>query len=103
MPAADIGILWRDRTFINYSASPSKLSEFAASGLFIIHNGSVNIAEEYIEKYGAGVIIEDMSNLNTNQIELIKQQNRIKNAISGQNMFGVNAIGNSYINLYKTF
>ena len=97
------GILWRDRTFINYSASPSKLSEFAASGLFIIHNGSVNIAEEYIEKYGAGVIIEDMSNLNTNQIELIKQQNRIKNAISGQNMFGVNAIGNSYINLYKTF
>jgi hypothetical protein len=49
------------------------------------------------------VIIEDMSNLNTNQIELIKQQNRIKNAISGQNMFGVNAIGNSYINLYKTF
>ena len=37
-----------------------------------------------------------MSNLNTNQIELIKQQNRIKNAISGQNMFGVNAIGNSY-------
>ena len=63
----------------------------------------VDIAEEYIEKYGAGVIIEDMSNLNTNQIELIKQQNRIKNAISGQNMFGVNAIGNSYINLYKTF
>ena len=103
LSAADIGILWRDRTFINYSASPSKLSEFAASGLFIIHNGSVNIAEEYIEKYGAGVIIEDMSNLNTNQIELIKQQNRIKNAISGQNMFGVNAIGNSYINLYKTF
>lgn len=54
LSAADIGILWRDRTFINYSASPSKLSEFAASGLFIIHNGSVNIAEEYIENMAQG-------------------------------------------------
>ena len=103
LSAADIGILWRDRTFINYSASPSKLSEFAASGLFIINNGSVNIAEEYIEKSGAGLIIEDMHDLNSNQIELIKQQNRIKNAISGQKIFGVEAIGSSYLNYYETF
>lgn len=101
LSAADIGILWRDRTFINYSASPSKLSEFAASGLFIINNGSVNIAEEYIAKSGAGLILDDINDLDSKQIELIKQQNRIKNVISGSNMFGVDVIGNSYLNLYK--
>ncbi len=102
LSAADIGILWRDRTFINYTASPSKLSEFAASGLFIINNGSVNIAEEYIEQSGAGLIIDNMCNLNSKQIEQVKQQDRLKNERSGKKMFGVDAIGNSYINLYRT-
>lgn len=102
LSAADIGILWRDKTFINYSASPSKLSEFASCGLFIINNGSVNIAEEYIERSGAGLIIEDMSSLNNSQIDKIKNQNRTRNSESGLKMFGVDAIGNSYIRLYET-
>ena len=96
----DEAYLWTDgRYFIQAE------KELAGSciQLMKMRTPGVPTIKEYIEKYGAGVIIEDMSNLNTNQIELIKQQNRIKNAISGQNMFGVNAIGNSYINLYKTF
>lgn len=102
LSAADIGILWRDKTFINYSASPSKLSEFASCGLFIINNSSVNIAEEYILESGAGLIIEDMSSLNNSQIDKIKNQNRRRNSESGLKMFGVEAIGNSYIRLYQT-
>lgn len=101
LSAADAAVLWRENTFMNQSASPSKLSEFATMGLYIIHNGTVKIAEEYIRQSGAGVIFENTGDIGPNLIEKIKAQDRDANCISGINMFGVDAIGNSYITEYK--
>lgn len=102
LSAADAGILWRENLPFNNTASPSKLSEFAATGLFIIHNGSVHIANDYIKQSKAGIILESPNDISQTLIKTIKEQNREQNCISGQTMFGISAVGNSYIKLYES-
>lgn len=103
MSAADAGLLWREKSFINYSASPSKLSEFASMGLFILHNGTVQIAVDFIQDTQAGKLLKDTSEINPSLRGLILAQNRQSNVEAGQRVFGVDHIGVSYINLYTSF
>lgn len=101
LSAADIAVLWRDVTFMNESASPSKFSEFAVMGLYVIHNDSVYIASNHIKKYGAGCIIRDVQQIpDTIDLQSIetKRKERIQN---GMHSFGIDSIGKSYIDLYN--
>ena len=46
--AADIAIIWRDKSTVNKVASPVKFSEFICCGLPVISNYSVDMISEYI-------------------------------------------------------
>lgn len=102
LSSADYAVLWRDNTFMNNSASPSKFSEFAVMGLYVIHNKSVGVAVHYIQETGAGILVDDLSDieaavLNIKEIRL-HRDTFIK---EGRRRFGIEALGPSYIRVYK--
>lgn len=101
LSAADIAVLWREDTFMNNSASPSKFSEFAKMGLYVIHNGSVDIAKEYIVSSGAGVIINDVKSIEKLTIP-ISPEKRMKWVQLGTEKFGINSIGEHYMDIYMS-
>lgn len=97
LSAADIAVLWREDTFINQSASPSKFSEFASMGLYVIHNGTVKVATDYINRTNSGYIaekVEDIPSIIKNAVKKISRNDRYN---QGQREFGVENIGYSYL------
>jgi len=97
LSAADIAVLWRDDTFINQSASPSKFSEFAAMGVYVIHNGSVAVATQYLRECGAGLIVRDMAEIcNLPSLQYL-HNHRAKWIADGKKAFGVMEIGYSLL------
>lgn len=98
---ADIGIVWRDSHILNYCASPSKFSEFATMGLFIIHNNTVGLISDYIKSnINSGILIGDIKDIKFNKFEVMDIENREKRALIGLQNFGINIISNSYLNIY---
>jgi len=101
LSAADVAVLWRDDTFMNNSASPSKFSEFATMGLFVIHNGSVSIANDYIRETGAGTIVQKVEDVKDVDFSLICEEKRLEWISAGRKRFGIENIGTSYTKMYN--
>ncbi len=101
LSAADIAVLWRDKSIINQVASPSKFSEFAVNGLFTIHNGTIDLVTNYINNTGLGIIIDSIENLNLTRIKNKLDYNRSNASINGYNHFGIDKISDNYIDIYK--
>lgn len=101
LSAADVAVLWRDDVMMNQVASPSKFSEFAAMGLYVVHNASVYVATDYIKRTGNGLLvnrIEDIKNNKFNSDEIFsKRKSRVQ---EGRQCFGVDGIIQSYIDIY---
>lgn len=97
LSAADIAVLWREDNFINQSASPSKFSEFASMGLYVIHNGTVQVATDYIQSSHNGCIVKNVGDVSASIIDAVKNLNRIESVKSGKSAFGVESIGFSYL------
>ncbi len=102
LSAADMAILWRDDVLMNNVASPSKFSEFAVMGLYVIHNKSVAVATNYIRLTHNGLLLDDVKELtdemlNKNDI-FLQRQKRID---EGREYFSVENIVKSYIAMYK--
>lgn len=98
LSAADIAVLWREHDFINWSASPSKLSEFAAMGLWIINNNSVANGIDYIQNTGAGHLVDDVMQIDLSQFVDSLREDRVS---SGLKTFSVESIAESYVSLYE--
>ena len=91
LSAADVAILWREDNPVNNVASPSKFSEFAVMGLYVIHNGTVDLAKTYIEKNKSGCIAEEIADIIMPTIqELVEKRSSWINA--GRTMFGIDII-----------
>jgi len=60
LSAADIGLLFRDRSWTNRVAAPTKFSEYACSGLPVCITGGIGDTEEYVRTTGSGVIIDSV-------------------------------------------
>lgn len=101
LSAADVAILWRDNMFINNSASPSKYSEFASMGLYVIHNKTVKVAEEHIMKCGAGLLVDKVEDIQSLPSMEELSQRRKEWIAQGKASFGVESIGQSYQRIYK--
>ncbi len=102
LSAGDIAVLWREDTPTNTCASPSKFSEFATMGLYVIHNGTVRVSTDYIRQYNAGLIIKDVCDLH--KIEINKKEvleNRLTRSLSGIQNFGIDSLGKSYLARYR--
>lgn len=101
LSASDFGFIWRDKSIVNYVASPVKFSEYVASGLPVITNGNVPLINDFIIKYNAGVIVESLSDIT---YELLWQhliEDREKMSKIGYSIFGVENICNKYLNTYQ--
>lgn len=101
LAAADMAILWRDTSIVNEVASPSKFSEFACMGLWIIHNGTVKLATDYILNHNAGIIIMNTDQIKIDDPDVFSIAQRLERAIKGWNYFGVKNIASSYLNIYN--
>lgn len=102
LSVADIAILWRDDTFMNNSASPSKFSEFACMGLYVIHNNSVEVATKHIVDSGAGLLLKSVDeDFELNDIGFYSKM-RSYWIEKGLQTFGIEYIGNSYLSIYDT-
>lgn len=102
LSAADYAVLWRDDNPVNNTASPSKFSEFACSGLHVLHNNSVGIAAEFINNYNAGIIVKEIGQLSNYEFKIIKCNDRYNVSQMALNIFGVKVIVNSYISKYES-
>jgi len=100
LSVADIAIVWRDKNLLNACASPSKFSEFAAMGLFIVHNNSVDLISDYIRKNNHGILLDDISQFKFSDNDKLKDNNRLIQSEIGRKTFGVERISKSYQNLY---
>lgn len=100
LSAADVAVLWRDDTFMNNSASPSKFSEFAAMGLYVIHNKTVQVAVEHIQSTSAGCLVNNVEEINALPSYEELQRQRQQWIDAGLSSFGVDGLGDSYIRKY---
>lgn len=101
LSAADIAVLWRDNTFMNNSASPSKFSEFAAMGLYVIHNNSVTNAINHIKESGSGILVDNIDDIKTFPTAEEFSQKRQEWIVAGKKKFSIEVLGRSYIASYK--
>lgn len=99
--AADIAIMWREKSITNRVASPVKFSEFVACGLPVITNDSIDLVTEYIQNYNGGAIIDSMDRINNELVSTLIKLDRLELAKNGQQFFGIDTIAKQYINLYK--
>ena len=100
LSAADIAALWRENIPLNNVACPSKFGEFVTMGLPIIHNGSVMIAKDFIEKNNAGIIVKEPEDIQIDKtwFGLLERKKR---AELGHELFSVENIAQSYISHYS--
>lgn len=100
LSASDIGIIWRDNNLVNNVASPSKFSEFAVNGLYIIHNGTIDLVTDYIYRNKFGAIVSDIGDITIERFKPIDLQEREKASVCGQNTFGIDFISRQYLESY---
>ena len=98
--AADIGVLWRDNSIVNETASPSKLSEFAALGLLILHNNTIQVANEFCSFTNSGLSLDLLKSLTKEVFKEKYLNGRMDRINKGNDFFSVNTIGSNYYKIY---
>jgi hypothetical protein len=101
LSAADIAILWRDDNIVNNVASPGKFSEFATMGLWVIHNGTVKIASDFIRQNNIGTIVQSVNEITEQLLSSFRNYDRTFNSKFGRETFGVEYIARSYLLQYE--
>ena len=94
--AADIAILWRDKSIVNEVASPVKFSEYICCGLPVISNDSVNMITDYVKKSLFGLLLNDLNELNQEKVKELRLLNRQEIASKGEKWLGIENITNGY-------
>lgn len=104
LSAADIGLVWRENHILNKCASPSKFSEYATTGLYVITNNSVDLIDTYIKNHKSGystLIPDGISKHILSDKSIFSIESRIKRAQAGIENFGIENVANSYSTIYK--
>lgn len=99
--AADVGIIWRDKSIVNKVASPVKFSEYVCCGLPVIANESVDMIKEYIKKNSCGLVINSLNDIDINSLNQLKQIDRQAIAETGLSNFGTEKIVDRYSQIYS--
>lgn len=100
LSACDAALLWRDDVLLNNVASPSKYSEFAVMGLFVIHNKTVDLATSFIKDNHCGILVDNPHNIILNK-EDFSEEERKRRCICGYNMFSIEIIAKNYKEHYE--
>jgi hypothetical protein len=100
--AADVAIIWREKSIVNKVASPVKFGEYVCCGLPVIANDSVDMIAEYIKKNSCGLLINSLNDIDINSLNQLKQINRQAIAENGISNFGIDKIIEQYCKIYST-
>jgi hypothetical protein len=100
--AADIAIIWREKSVVNAVASPVKFSEYICCGLPIITNDSVDFITNYIKTSSYGVILKKLDEVNEDKINRLISMNRQKIADMGNKLLGIDSISEKYVKIYSS-
>lgn len=100
--AADAAIIWRDKSIVNKVASPVKFSEYVCCGLPVIANNSVDMISEYLVKYSCGMVIDNLSEINLRDMQILKQMDRRKISDTATLHFGIDIIVEKYLQIYSS-
>jgi glycosyltransferase involved in cell wall biosynthesis len=101
--AADIAVIWRDKSIVNQAASPVKFSEYICCGLPVIANESVDSITDYITSSLYGLLINNMEDINRANVNKLLSLNRQEIADNGIRRLGVENITNQYLKIYSSF
>ncbi len=99
--AADVAIIWREKSIVNKVASPVKFGEYVCCGLPVIANESVDMIKEYIKKNSCGLLINSLDDIDINSLNRLKQINRQAIAETGLSNFGIDKIIDQYSQIYS--
>lgn len=95
LSACDAALLWRDDVALNNVASPSKYSEFACMGLFVVHNETVDIVTRFIKENKCGLLVEQPEEIKLSE-DLFTTEERIRRSQAGRELFSIEQIAKSY-------
>lgn len=98
LSACDAAILWRDAALLNNVASPSKYSEFACMGLYVIHNKTVDIATNFIRDNGCGLLVDFPEEIILPRT-LFTEEARLNRCEAGNSVFSIAKIAQSYLEI----
>lgn len=100
--AADVAIIWRDKSVVNKVASPVKFSEYICCGLPVISNNSVDLIKSYITQNKCGLIIKDLEELDQHKLIELMDIDRKQISEKGVFNFGLDEITQKYLSIYRT-
>lgn len=100
--AADVAIIWRDKSIVNKVASPVKFSEYVCCGLPVIANDTVDMIREYLINCECGILIDDIDKINVNNTAKLRKFNRTMISETAMKNFGLEAIVDRYLKIYSS-
>jgi hypothetical protein len=100
--AADIAIIWREKSIVNQVACPVKFSEYICCGLPVIANDSVDLITNYIKSSLFGLLINKLDGIDKAKINKLVSLNRQEIADKGIKWLGVENISEKYIRIYSS-
>ena len=95
LSACDAALLWRDDVPLNNVACPSKYSEFACMGLYVIHNKTVDIATRFIKENDCGQLVDSPEEINFSPNQFFEEE-RKRRCAAGYKVFSIGQIAESY-------
>ena len=101
--AADIAIIWRDKSIVNKVASPVKFSEYLCCGLPVISNDNIDLVKNIVTENRVGIILNNINDVDEQAILQILKIDRQQISQVGQDNFGIDAILEKYRSIYSTF
>ena len=98
LSACDAALLWRDDVMLNNVACPSKYSEFAVMGLYVIHNKTDDIVTRFIQDNDCGQLVRLPSEISL-KAGCFAERERARRCESGHRVFSIEMIAESYYNI----
>jgi hypothetical protein len=102
LSAADVAFIWRSKSLVNNVSSPVKFSEYVACGLPVIHNGNVDLINQFSKNKDEFLQINKIADFGFLDVKtLIQSTNRDELSSKGVKEFNVKRISESYLSAYK--
>lgn len=95
LSACDAALLWRDDVLLNHVACPSKYSEFAVMGLYVIHNKTVDIATRFIRDNNCGQLVNAPNEIYLTD-NLFTESARMDRCKMGYDFFSIDVVARDY-------
>jgi glycosyltransferase involved in cell wall biosynthesis len=98
--AADIGIVWRNYNIVNAVSSPVKFSEYVCTGLPILTSGAIPAVNDFVNKYGFGIVLENIQDITMQDVQKMRAFNRKEISTVAHSLFSGEVIAKKYLQLY---